>query len=591
MASRLNLKVVSQTLVEAMGKGDVTAEGDSFIDDKRRFRTLHQHLKAVSAACDKRLDDKLNYASQILGSEQVADVLNAFSRDMETNNDKGALYDTLKLYTDLQNRLLAQRKELKEAQAKLVEYMEAQLANEHKKIHDDQETYSRQRKYYDAVRSEVKDCENQTKPDPLKLYSAHQRLEQEKGNFESVQVRTYWELQDVNLRKDHELLNQFRILLLAQKQYFNNCNQMFEESATFITQLQDECDKASQVADKAKEDREARLAEAQCTRYEQKYDPFLAVLSSPKLELVSAMTTVFEQQDADQAMVLIVRILDCTNLALPIIRGEISRQVEETTDPTTMFRGNTCATKLMTAFTKIVGQSYIVETLRPSIQYVVDYPEDYEIDKLKVCEGETLDINRNAANLVETTANFIDHIISSTGDFPMQLRVIAKHLRDEVTSKFGERAGLVAVGGFLFLRFFCPNVLSPTVMGILSTPPNKNTMRALVLITKAMQNIANDVEVNKESYMAVLNDFYTNYKEKLFGWFASLTNVSTNLSEGYKPVASRQEIEASELPQLKKLCLDNLKLLGKTIITNNDKPTLVQLSCSLAHLERHLTLF
>lgn len=45
-----------------------------------------------------------------------------------------------------------------------------------------------------------------------------------------------------------------------------------------------------------------------------------------------------------------------------------------------MFRGNSTATKLMTAYTKILGRDYIINTLQPSVQYVVDYPEDYEVE-------------------------------------------------------------------------------------------------------------------------------------------------------------------------------------------------------------------
>jgi len=64
------------------------------------------------------------------------------------------------------------------------------------------------------------------------------------------------------------------------------------------------------------------------------------------------------------------------------------------------------------------------------------------------------------------------------------------------------------IGGFYFLRFFCPAIVSPDLIGIVSSSIDTSTRRALILISKILQNIANS-QVFHEEYMKPLNSFVT----------------------------------------------------------------------------------
>lgn len=59
-----------------------------------------------------------------------------------------------------------------------------------------------------------------------------------------------------------------------------------------------------------------------------------------------------------------------------------------------------------------------------------------------------------------------------------------------------------AVGGFLFLRFICPAIVSPETVDL---PVDPSFRKGLLLITKIMQNLANNVLFGKEQHMMVLN--------------------------------------------------------------------------------------
>jgi hypothetical protein len=126
--------------------------------------------------------------------------------------------------------------------------------------------------------------------------------------------------------------------------------------------------------------------------------------------------------------------------------------------------------------------------------------------------------------------------------------------RGEVSKKFPELATSTVVGGFLFLRFFCPAIVTPEAFGLLESmfcyllasllkhrhfvaePPPAETRRGLVLVSKLLQNLANAIidptakgseemgsgdgdRANKESYMAQTHQFVANNSEMLRTFF------------------------------------------------------------------------
>eukprot|EP01105_Mastigella_eilhardi_P012918 TRINITY_DN2941_c0_g1_i2.p1 TRINITY_DN2941_c0_g1~~TRINITY_DN2941_c0_g1_i2.p1 ORF type:complete len:585 (-),score=115.62 TRINITY_DN2941_c0_g1_i2:677-2431(-) len=555
-----------------------SAEPEALAQGKRGFRVLRSNLAAVAASFGKHLDDsRLNYASQILGSDQVADTCLTFMRDLTSAHELGPLHDSLKAYGEAERQLLVLRKDLESyVHDKFVKPVNEFLDLEGRRIAASKDIYKNTKKSYDAARTKLSDVEGQTKTDTTKLYAEQLEMAKLQTEYELTQTRVCWDLQDANSQKDYVFLSHLRKLMLTQYQYFQNCAAVFEGMMPLVEQLQSDCEKAKQESEKAKTDRIAEMSTSLQYKANDKYFPFLQILTSPKLMLAESLTSLLDQSAWDDLVVSLVRILDYTSTAMPIISTEIKKEVSETRDPSTMFRGNSLASRLMTAFTKVVGRNYLVSTLRPSVQYVADYPDGYEIDAMKNV-GETINVVQNAENLVITCRNFLDHILGSTGNCPIPLRLICKCLRDEVTDKFGERPGLVAVGGYMFLRFFCPNILAPSNMGILPARPPTSTERALMLVTKNLQSVVNDIDLSnmREEYMQVMNSFYIEYKPKVTEWFRELTTFSPTMQDSYVPCASRQELETVDLPKLDNTCRTNFKSLEKKL----DKVFYILLLC------------
>ena len=76
------------------------------------------------------------------------------------------------------------------------------------------------------------------------------------------------------------------------------------------------------------------------------------------------------------------------------------------------------------------------------------------------------DRDRNVNRLLSVAQTFLDHIIKTSLEAcPVQIREVCECLRREVEARF-PNASCSAVGGFYFLRFVCPTIVSPEVIGI-----------------------------------------------------------------------------------------------------------------------------
>jgi hypothetical protein len=64
------------------------------------------------------------------------------------------------------------------------------------------------------------------------------------------------------------------------------------------------------------------------------------------------------------------------------------------------------------------------------------------------------------------------------------------------------------IGGYIYLRFFNPVIVTPDAMNIITTKPNRIQRRNLILVAKVLQNLSNGLLFgDKEVYMKVLNQY------------------------------------------------------------------------------------
>ena len=164
------------------------------------------------------------------------------------------------------------------------------------------------------------------------------------------------------------------------------------------------------------------------------------------------------------------------------------------------------ATRLLAVFFKSRGQEFIVAALKPVMDELLSHQPalTFEIDPVKLNNRD--DPSVNFKNLKMLIKRLLKRIISAQSKFPQVLKDICYQVTTIVGSRFPE-ARVTSVGAFVFLRFICPIIVAPDNFGIVPQIQNKDIRRGLVLATKVIQNLANNVLFGaKESYMVDMND-------------------------------------------------------------------------------------
>jgi hypothetical protein len=71
------------------------------------------------------------------------------------------------------------------------------------------------------------------------------------------------------------------------------------------------------------------------------------------------------------------------------------------------------------------------------------------------------------------------------------------------------------IGGYIYLRFFNPVIVTPDALNITTIKPNRFQRRNLILIAKVLQNLSNGLLFgDKEVYMKVLNRYIQGTKQQ-----------------------------------------------------------------------------
>lgn len=149
----------------------------------------------------------------------------------------------------------------------------------------------------------------------------------------------------------------------------------------------------------------------------------------------------------------------------------------------TLFRGNCLASKILSSYSVSVGKDYLRQLLVDPINSVI-HEGDFEINPLKLRDGG--DIEQNYANVRKGVQTFMDAILDSVYFCPLfvfihfiffnfffvncyfyrVIRKICAELRIAVQERFPQSLYSV-VGGFFFLRFVCPAIVSPEGFGVM----------------------------------------------------------------------------------------------------------------------------
>ncbi|KAF2174095.1 hypothetical protein M409DRAFT_16369 [Zasmidium cellare ATCC 36951] len=248
------------------------------------------------------------------------------------------------------------------------------------------------------------------------------------------------------------------------------------------------------------------------------------------------------------------------HLLLTMFQSVLTFQFDNTPDYSSLLRANTPVSRMMTTYTRRgPGQSYLKTVLAERINSLIEIKDlDLEINPLKVYEsmigkieadGGSLPANlpkgitaeQAAANenvqriiapridmLIEIANSFLDTIIDGLDETPYGIRWICKQIRSLTRRKYPdaqEQTICTLIGGFFFLRFINPAIVTPRSYMLIEQTPAENPKRTLTYVAKMLQNLANKPSYAKEPYMQKLQPFIQQNKERINKFMMDLCEV------------------------------------------------------------------
>ena len=146
------------------------------------------------------------------------------------------------------------------------------------------------------------------------------------------------------------------------------------------------------------------------------YKSFVSILLKDNFTVALSILEKSNQMKHTDVYNRLMKVLDMTDSTLNFLKFLISREIQETVDVNTLFRGNTIATKFMDAYMKIYGRDYAINVLKPILKEI--YKTNLDCD-LKVSDEEQL--LKNASHLQHYLEWILDKLHEDLQAVPMYI--------------------------------------------------------------------------------------------------------------------------------------------------------------------------
>uniref|UniRef100_A0A1I8I4L0 Ras-GAP domain-containing protein n=2 Tax=Macrostomum lignano TaxID=282301 RepID=A0A1I8I4L0_9PLAT len=245
------------------------------------------------------------------------------------------------------------------------------------------------------------------------------------------------------------------------------------------------------------------------------------------------------------------------NLLVDLCMSEVNTSSVGGTSEASIFRGNSVATKAVEFFLRLTCQTYLKSVLTEPLSVLLTSNPgvslSYEVDPQRALSADQLASGqRNLLSLVEL---FWLRIRASAELLPPEVPRLFALMRQRLAEASRQQLGDTLVGASLFLRLICPAILGPSLFGLCDELPDARASRALTLVAKAVQNLANGCASgngggssagssfgSKEPHLQFLNGFL----EKNFAQMRLFLRAASRPA----PRHSQQQQQAAAMPRL-----------------------------------------
>ena len=143
----------------------------------------------------------------------------------------------------------------------------------------------------------------------------------------------------------------------------------------------------------------------------------------------------------------------------------ITKEIAECPEESVLFRKNSCASKLFSIYSNLVGEKYLKEYIAPLILYIAKDNRCFEVDQSRFDENEFIgdsvlvELEKNRKNLLEASLYILEKILDSINYLSEGLRYCFHMIQKRVACKFPD-SFFKSISGFYFLRLLCPILAS-----------------------------------------------------------------------------------------------------------------------------------
>ncbi|KAJ3447214.1 neurofibromin [Anaeramoeba flamelloides] len=198
----------------------------------------------------------------------------------------------------------------------------------------------------------------------------------------------------------------------------------------------------------------------------------------------------------DKLIERIYDLFDSLGLSSILMKILIDQSIAISQSVDDLLKPNTILARFITKFLRYYGQNYLKKTLGELIKRQLSSNRSLEINPNRVSRREELYENINL--LREFFYQYVDRIFNSPNDLPMEFSFIFSYFRMKIEKKFPNHL-FPLIGSLIFLRFFCPALISPENYNLTEFNFTIEQRRGLFIICTLFQALSNGTIIPKSS--------------------------------------------------------------------------------------------
>jgi hypothetical protein len=199
-------------------------------------------------------------------------------------------------------------------------------------------------------------------------------------------------------------------------------------------------------------------------------------LLDSRLVMVGALFDAAEEEELTELAENLVMVFEKNHRSIRLMIWAVRKEVNQTVHENDMFRLDSVASKLMSAYGNLIATDFVKDLLKPMIK------------KVQNMVGKSDDIPENKVwKLID---GLLEMLSRGKISVPFPMRVLCYYIKEEMEKRFPGK-GNIGIGGFIFLRLICPSIVAPGERNVIKKEVSVPERKVLVRVARELQRLVN----------------------------------------------------------------------------------------------------